>query len=223
MEEEKNAFTISFTLCKDKSEFMAVFIFFLKSCIFIFKASLFFYSLSKTSQVPPKWVSARAYLPRKFWRVLKVLPLLIHSCVCVCVWGGQWCGGGRWWGAGYIIDFTIIFHSINHNINQTSLENEAPSWCLNVISAKATQLLPPLALPVFPRCADCKGVRSHLLFNLALINPREFSRRIMRPIWWIEASRERRCLESILGKLILRFPAVDLTQMKKEYFSVNRF
>lgn len=88
MEEEKNAFTISFTLRKDKSEFMAVFIFFLKSCIFIFKASLFFYSLSKTSQVPPKWVSARAYLPRKFWRVLKVLPLLIHSCVCVCVWGG---------------------------------------------------------------------------------------------------------------------------------------
>ena len=50
------------------------------------------------------------------------------------------CGGG----AGYIIDFTrIIFHSINHNINQTSLENEAPSRCLNVISAKAIQLLPP--------------------------------------------------------------------------------
>ena len=31
MEEEKNAFIISFTMCKDKLEFMAVFIFFLRN------------------------------------------------------------------------------------------------------------------------------------------------------------------------------------------------
>lgn len=181
------------------------------SCFFIFKTSLSFYSLSKTSQVPPKWVSAQAYLPRKFWRVLKVLLLLIHS--CVCVWGGR--------GTSLILQESFSTPSIITLIK--------PHWKMRLLPGvwMSSQPKPfsccPLAPPVFPRCADWKGVRSHLLFNSALINPREFSRRIMRPIWWMEASWERRCLESILGKLILRFPAVDLTQMKKEYFSVNRF